>query len=261
MSPRRLTHVLIALLAVLGLSALPAASASTVASPASAPALEDGEFIDEAELAEDPYEYDAEETVLLDDELADEGDVCGVTDPAEDVVVDEGDFIDGELIADDGDPGVDEQIRRRQVTDPAPDADPLDPDQTDEEIADDGATTDDLSDDELNQICETAIDDVVPDEVATTDVTKIKKKGVLTAEMFASGKGVLHSSLTVGAAGRVAQAGRVTIRIKLTKRGRKVLRKATRTLHLTLTTKLALAGGKTVKRTKTLTIKPSKKRP
>jgi hypothetical protein len=270
-----MTHALIALLAVLGLSALPAASASTLTAPAPPPAVtDDGEFIDEAELAEDPSEFDAEavgETdVAGNEDLGDFCDVAGDQGVADDAT-DEADVTDGTDVTDET-----EDFRRRDVTNGENVLDPLA--LVDDGSADEGDLADDSSDEDLaDDACAVIENGVIADEVGTTDVTNLRKKGVVTAEVYASGPGRLDSTLTNGATGRsaaiagvrvlggshqkVAKAGKVTIRIKLTKQGRKVLRKAKRTLRLTLGTKLALTSGKTVKRTKTLTVKPAKKQP
>lgn len=254
MSLSRLTHAFIALLAVIGLSTLLATSASATAAPASQPVLEEGEFIDEAELDEDPFEFDEEVGVDEGEDLGDE-ELCDALDEDEDVI--------------------DEDLTEETELRVADDGELLDP----EEGLDDegfGEDADDFSDEDLDEdICDSIENGFAPDEVSDTDTSDLRKKGVLTAELFASGAGKLTSTLTVGSSGRTAsiagrrvlgrsqqrvtRAGKVTIRIKLTKKGRKVVRNAKRTLRLTLGTTLALKSGKTVKRTKTITVKPKKK--
>lgn len=226
MSVRRLTHALIMLLAVLGLSALPAAAASTAPAPASAPSYEDGEFIDEAELDEDPYEFDEETD-------GEDGDAC-------EVITDDDEF------ADEGEFGL------RTVDDEL-----LEPD--------DGEFDDEAFDDEFDEdVCETLESAI--DEITDVDASGLRKRGVLWAEVAVSGKGKLTSTLTAGdrvlgsAEQKTSEAGTENVRIKLTKKGRRIIRKAKSALELTFSTKLALAGGETVKRTHTLTVKPKKSR-
>jgi hypothetical protein len=231
MFPRRFLHALIALLAVLCLSAVPAATASTAAPAASAPAFEDGEWIDEAELAEDPFEFD--ENVPT-DEFG-----CEVSGDEDSESGDEEDF-EFRQVGDDEDVLEDE------------DSDLFEDELSDEELADEG-------------FCDT-LDEVFEDEIVDVDASRLHKKGVLTADVVASGAGRLVSTLTLpgtGSLGKARQsiddAGPATIRIKLTKRGRKVLRNAKQTLSLTLGTKLALEDGTTVARSQTLDVKPKKK--
>lgn len=217
MSSRSSLRVLMALLAALGLWAFSAASVSVAAGDVPVPALEDGEFIDEAELAEDPFEFDEE--VAIDDEAPTEDEFC--------------------------------EAGTRQAGEEDTE-DLLEPGDEDE------FGVDDVGDEFADGVCETVVDEAAP--TATVHAVQHKRLLVVSAIMPSTGR--LTSTLTSGARilGRarqkVARAGLTTIRIKLTKQGRRVLRKATHELSLTLSTRLHLAKGKTVKRSKPLTVQP-----
>lgn len=117
---------------------------------------------------------------------------------------------------------------------------------------------DEPSDDELLDDCETLADDSGELEeigqIAKPDASKIVKKGYVTAQIRVAGKAKITSSLTKGSKrlGRSTQkakkAGKVTIRIDLTKKGRKIVSSATGPLKLTLTAKVKPAKGKKVTR-------------
>jgi hypothetical protein len=228
MSASRLTTLLAVLLATVGLSVLPSGALAQ----------------------DDPVDDDG--VVLVDDGL-DEG-------------IDE--VLDDDMWCDDDFSGVDEdETELRQLIDDSEfidedDPDFLGPDDEDDGLVDEG----EASDDELLDDCLGAGDEDLAEDGAsaavTTDTTRLVKKGVLTARLYVPGKAVLDSSLTKSGAHvakrgralgsahkRTAKAGMVTLRIKLTPKGRKVVRKATRKLRLVLTTHIALAGGKQLTRT------------
>lgn len=257
MAVRPLTSLCAALLALLALAALPTVSAAAETPTASTAQVVDDEILDET------FDEDFEEDETADD--FDEED-CSAGWVDEEVPFDES--LDEEEFGD-------EELRStsRQV-----DEDVLGPD--DEELEDDfededlGEDYDDLSDEEL---CELIEDGVATARIVKVDASKLTKTGVLTAKLIVSGKARINGSLTMGSAGgkasaaklrvlgtkrlTVAKAGRATLRLRLNRQGRRILRDAKKALRLTFNARVKLASGETIKRSKTLTVKPGKKKP
>jgi hypothetical protein len=220
-----LSRLLAILLATLGLAALPATSF------AQDDFVDEGiEFVDEEILDEDLW---------CDDDFVDPDD--------------EEEFFDEEFaFEDDG-------TELRQVDDEFFDEeDPgfLGPDG--EEFFDD-----EPSDDELLDDCEPVEDSGALAEVGQIvkpDVAKIVKKGFITAQIRVPGKATITSALTKGskrlghATQKAKKAGKFTIRIDLTKKGKKIVKSATAPLKLTLTAKVKPAKGKKVTRVVHLTV-------
>lgn len=216
MSATRITSLLAVLLATAGLAAVPAG------------ALAQDEPIDEE------IEF-VEEDMWCDD------DVAGADD---DEFVEEDDEAELRQLSSDDEEFFDEQ-----------DEDFLGPGEDDEGLEDEP------SDDELFDDCLAAegeeLDEEGVSETVETDTTRLARRGVLTAKLFVPGRAVIESVLTRGGATarmakrqvlgsahrRVTRAGRVSLKVKLTPKGRRVVRKAKRKLRLVLTTHVTLAGG------------------
>ena len=214
MSIPRLSTLLAVLLASFGLAALPGAAFAQ-----DEPIDEEIEFVEEDMWCEDDFTGGGETVAEEDEELFGDADLRQV---------DDGEFFDEE------------------------DPDFLGPDGEDP-VFEDEPSDDELLDDCLDEETEELADDASAQVVGS--VTKLVKKGVLTFTLKVPGKGRVKSTLTKGqtklgkASKKVAKAGKVTIKLKLTKKGRKVVRNATQTLHLTLTSQIKLAKGRTLTRT------------
>ena len=210
----RLTSLLALLLAVLGLAALPAG------------ALAQDEPIDEEiELVEEDMWCDDE--IVTEDDFADE---------------------DGTEL--------------RQVEEENPDEffDEEDPDflgPGEDDFDEEEPSDDDLLDDCTEDVADDAAETV--GQIVKPDVSRIAKKGFLTASIRVPGKAKVTSTLTKGAKklGHATQqakkAGRFTIRIDLSRKGRRVVRSATGPLKLTLTAVVKPAKGKKTTRVLQLT--------
>lgn len=229
MSVTRLNALLALLLAVLGLSALGGGAGIALAQ-------------------DEPV--DDEDVVLVDDgtDVLDEDMWCDDEYVAEDDFSDEADLrqVDEEVVDED-------------------DPDFLGPDDEGDDVDLDEPSDDELLDDCLGDDAEDLADDSgAAAQTVTTDTTRVVRKGLLIARLFVPGKATVEGVLTKGGtAARIARrgqvlgtthqrtgkAGPVTLRIKLTPKGRKVVRKAKRALRLVLTTHITLAGGKKLTRT------------
>lgn len=238
MPVRRLTSILAAVLAVLGLSALPTASLARSSAPASHRAVDDGTATDATSL-DDPG--DPTDTPV---------DVCDTT------------TSDGLGSTDLGDSG-DTTGDGSDSTDPT---DPTDARQADP--ADDPTASEDdpTSGDPAATTCDTTVEDVGESgDVTGVDSSRLTRRGVVVATIATSGAGTVDSTLTqrlvvLGAKHvSVKKAGVAQVRLRLNSRGRRLLRSSTRALHLTLSTRIQLASGKTFERSNPLTVKPAKK--
>jgi hypothetical protein len=262
MLARRLALPLLALLALAGFSALPATAATSPAPATSQPSVDPDDPIDD-------------ETGYDDEDLADDGDLSALDDEEiaddEDFDADSCDFISDEDVADETLAGDDEDvIGDEEILDPSDDdlGDEFD-DTSDEDLGDDTGAEDDL--------CALLEDTgATPDEPGETDTSDLGKSGKLTVDLFVSGPGDVEGALTGGSSGRaviaakarvlgrghkhVAKAGLVTLQVKLTKQGRRLVKKTRKALSLTLGTTVSLDSGRTVKGSTPVTVKPAKKK-
>lgn len=274
MSVRRLTSMLAALLTIAGLSLLPTASPARTVAPASHRAVDDPSQTDQGgEVDDETFDDSTDESADLsdDDLLADDGadDSCLVVDDG----ADQGDETDfGDDTSDDS--GTDDGADLREA---APD-DPGSGDEEDPAADDEGGdfAGDESDGTDLTDACALELsDDDILDDVDGSDAADLGKNGSFTQTYTLPEGGTIDETLTSGSGARavvakirivgqahrkVAKAGQVKVRIKLNKQGRKALRTARRALHLTLRTRIALKSGRTIKRTKTLTVKPKQHR-
>jgi hypothetical protein len=248
MLARRLTLLLAALLAVLGLSALPTASLARSSAPASHRVVDDPSQTDEGGEVDDEIVDDQIDESDDFDEVSDEElDVCGDSDLGDDYAGDEEDLGDGEDAAD---------FRE------AP-ADDGEEDLGDDEIL--GDEEDPTPGDDV--ICETGLfdEDAIFEDLGARHGKELRKKGSLTDSLDMPDAGTIDATLTAGDRvlgtkhAEVEGADIVDVRIKLTPKGRRILRRAKSALELTLRTQISLAGGQEVDRSRTLTVKPDKK--
>lgn len=269
MPVRRLTSLLAALLLIAGLSALPTASLARPTSAASLRQADDPTQTDDTstddQSTDDSADLSDEDLANLDDSCATDGGSAGDTTD---------DNFGDDTATDDGtadDPGAD----TRQADDPSTDDTSTDDTTTDDTSTDDTTTDDGSLDDTSTDPCATELtDDEVLSDVGDGDVTDLGKKGAFGESFDMPGPGTIDETLTGGAGSRaviakvrivgsahkkVVKAGTVTVRVKLTKLGRKLVRSSKRTLRLTLNTRIALDSGRTIKRSKTLNVKPKKK--
>ena len=119
--------------------------------------------------------------------------------------------------------------------------------------------------------------DVSIDGADHARVAKFAKTGTLAQTIVMPGAGTIDETLTAAPAGSasaastarrarvlgtkhlsVTKAGTLTVRVKLNKAGRKLLRTARGTLHLTLATHVVVTGGRTVDHAAPVAVAPAK---
>jgi hypothetical protein len=258
MPARRLTTVLAAVLAIAGLSALPSAAPALPAAPAAQPVFDAPALTDPAQADGDDGSGGYDPSSDLSDE-----DLANQQDPSGDACV----VDDGSTGEPDPGPGPD---------DPAPaDDDPYSGSSADDPYAGDSTGTDSGS---TGDPCAETLagEDVGFDEIDAQDVRNLSRKGWFTERIDMPGPGTIDESLTTGSAGRAVaatvrvlgagraratKAGTVTVKVRLNAYGRRAVRTAKHALRLTLRTSVVLASGKTIPRTKALTVKPKKPKP
>ena len=248
--------------AVGGLSAIPAVSTARTATYRQAA----------GDPSSDPTDTSADDTSSADDPT----DSTDGTDPGT------ADSCTGDVTVDDGlgsDPGTDPStdgtgddgsgdFRAADGTgDTSTDTpdDSTDPTDTSGDTPDDSSTVDDCS----------GAGGTSGDGVDAGALKKLLKTGGLSEDVDVPGPGVVDGTLespTAGAASvraakshakvlgrghqRVSKAGRISLRIRLTGYGKRTLRKATKALRVTLHTRIRLKSGKTIDRSRTVTIQP-----
>lgn len=255
---RRLTLTLLAFAALLGFSALPSPAAAQSGPPdATLSAVDVDDPIDD--------ETFGDEDLAADDGTFDAGacDFLGEDDVAADE--DDADLADDETFSDDDDL-----------------LDPIDEEAGDDVDAVSDEDLDDITDediDAIDELCAALDEGIALDEAGEPDTSDLASTGSMDVDFYLSGPGTVDGTLTGGSSTRAviakakgakvlgrghtraAKAGKVTLKVKLTKKGRKLVKKAKKALSLTLGTKVKLDSGKTIKGTKTVTVKPAKKKP
>jgi hypothetical protein len=255
MSLRRLLTMLAVLAAVAGLSAIPATSlARTSIRQAADPNA------DTTDTSGDTTDTSGDTTDTSGD-TATVTDCTGLTDTSGDTSTDPNAT---DTSGDTTDTSGDTTDTSGDTTDTSGDTS-TDPNATDTSGVDVTACFDDLG------------DGVGTDGVDDTDVTDLGSSGGFDEAFNMPGPGTIDETLdsqggltaraqiakvrvrTLGGAHVVVkQAGKVTVHVKLTKQGKRALRNAKRAVHLTLHTRIRLTNGKTITRSKAITVKPKK---
>jgi hypothetical protein len=265
MSIRRLISILALVAAVVGVSAIPTVSVARTSAVRQAD-----------DTSGDATDTPADGTDTSDDPgtLDDGTDPGSLDDCSGDIVVDDGSGDDPSADDTSGDTGDDGSGDFRQAG--APDDTSTDDTSTDDTSTDDTSTDDGSTDD-------TSTDDACSASDATDgsgDAKALKnlvKTGGLDQDIDVPGPGTVDGTLespTGGAASvhaakakarilahghkHVTKAGRITLRLRLTGLGRRTLRNAKHALHLTLRTKIKLKSGKTIDRSRVVTVQPGK---